>query len=547
MVVYHDRNLIINYIPRNVSDVDLSSLFSTVGTIKTCRIIRDRNSGSSFGFGFCEYEDAESAHRAIARFNGYRIADKVLKVSLAKLQGRLCQSSNLYVKNFPLSLTEEQLSSEFERFGKVLQCRILRDRESDASKGSAYVLFENRSNAECAKKALDGAPWPGSTENSVLAIKFATPPYRQPSNNAPQNKSIPTRKVDHTLSSFQGVNYGDQLAAQILALQSRGGFGCESLLTTSNQPCLQDPMYLSQGSGMLGSVPPSGLAMQGQGNPCNILWPSEYVVSDGRPAITAPLQMASAYAPPYYISQYPWVMNQWSSLPSTISTGATSSYPGILEGFTNAVHGCPVFTGLSPVFSQPFNLNGTQHGAMRTVHGEANNKRSKAQKSDKASTSVYVYNIGNLMTNKELCDLFGRFGSISCVSIPRDPKTNYARNFGFVTFENFKSAANAVASMNGGLHAGRRLQVSFRKPKPVSAKPSCVLSSKLAENGNENESESLDDPSLSDKSKDMVNMQNDKELDKTCENVMGELKGLKLNDNSGELETKTSSKITKEV
>ncbi|THD18311.1 ELAV protein 2 [Fasciola hepatica] len=545
MVVYHDRNLIINYIPRNVSDVDLSSLFSTVGTIKTCRIIRDRNSGSSFGFGFCEYEDAESAHRAIARFNGYRIADKVLKVSLAKLQGRLCQSSNLYVKNFPLTVTEEQLSNEFERFGKVLQCRILRDRDSDASKGSAYVLFENRSNAESAKKALDGMPWPGSTETSVLAIKFATPPYRQPSNATPQNRSNQARKADNISSCFQGVNYGDQLAAQLLALQSRGGFTCESLLTTPTQPYIHDPMYLSQGSSMLGSVPPSGLTAQGQPNPCNMIWPSDYLVSEGRPTLTSSLQMASQYAPPYYISQYPWMLNQWSSLPSNMSAGVTSSYPGILEGFTNAVHGCPIFTGLSPVFASPVTLNGGQNSNLRSAHSETNNKRPKVQKFDKASTSVYVYNIGNLMTNKELCDLFGRFGSISCVSIPRDPKTNYARNFGFVTFESFKSAANAVATMNGGVHAGRRLQVSFRKPKPVAAKPSCIVSSKIMENGTE--SESLDEPSQPGKAEKAKDTENDKLSVTLCNDVVEELSDLKLDDNTGELELNTVEVATNDV
>ncbi|VDP79114.1 unnamed protein product [Echinostoma caproni] len=531
MVVYHDRNLIINYIPRNVSDLDLSSLFSTVGTIKTCRIIRDRNSGSSFGFGFCEYEDAESAHRAIARFNGYRIADKVLKVSLAKLQGRLCQSSNLYVKNFPLTVTEEQLSTEFERFGKVIQCRILRDRDSDASKGSAYVLFENRSDAEAAKKSLDGMPWPGSSDGSLLAIKFATPPYRQPSNNAPANKSGQVRKTDTVPNCFQGINYGDQLAAQLLALQSRSGFTCESLLTAPTHSYLHDSLYLPQGNGMLSSVTPSNLTAPNQTNPCNVLWPPDYVVHEGRPTITAPLPMASAYAPPYYISQYPWMLSQWSSVPSSVSPGFASTYPGVLEGFTNAVHGCPVFTGLSPsVFAPQVTLNGGQNQNTRTPHTETVSKRSKIQKSEKASTSVYVYNIGNLMTNKELCDLFGRFGSISCVSIPRDPKTNFARNFGFVTFENFKSAASAVATMNGFLYAGRRLQVSFRKPRPVANKSNCNAQSKLAETTNGHESESADDPTSSISVKaEKESIQNGVQTVK-CDEVINDLSDLKIND-----------------
>ncbi|VDP44368.1 unnamed protein product [Schistosoma margrebowiei] len=161
MVVYHDRNLIINYIPTSITDADLTNLFSSVGAIKTCRIIRDRNSGSSFGFGFCEYEDSDSAHKAITRFN----------VSLAKLQGRLCQSSNLYVKNFPPTLTEHDLTTEFGQFGPIVQCRILRDHDTNVSKGSAYVLFENPADAEAAKRSLDARIWPGSTDNQMLLTK----------------------------------------------------------------------------------------------------------------------------------------------------------------------------------------------------------------------------------------------------------------------------------------------------------------------------------------------------------------------------------------
>ncbi|CAL8085884.1 unnamed protein product [Calicophoron daubneyi] len=467
MVVYHDRNLIINYIPRTVSDVDLSNLFASVGAIKSCRIIRDRSSGSSFGFGFCEYEEADAAHRAIARFNGYRIADKVLKVSLAKLQGKLSQSSNLYVKNFPLSVTEEQLASEFGRFGKVLQCRILRDRDTDASKGSAYVLFENRCDAEAARKSLDCAPWPGGSESQTISIKFATPPYRQPSGNGSINKNKYPRKPTAT-NNVGNENYGDQLAAQLLAAQSRFGAAYDPF-GHANPPYIQENVYSSPNQNMAGTLFQPSIPIQPQSSPCSVLWSPEYGTTESQPVVTAPVPLAPAYVSPYCFAQNPLLMNLWSSFQPSVMQALSPLYAAQLEGFSNAMQGCPVFTGLpNPLFSpnDNSNLSVLHNSTVALAPSDNVGKKTSFAKGDKTnSASVYVYNIGNLMTERQLWELFSPFGIISSVSIPKDPKTNFARNFGFITFNSVQSAQNAIHTMNGWTYSGRRLQVSFRKPR----------------------------------------------------------------------------------
>ncbi|KAF8571050.1 hypothetical protein P879_01169 [Paragonimus westermani] len=466
MVVYHDRNLIINYIPRNLSDVDLSNLFSSVGTIKTCRIIRDRSSGSSFGFGFCEYEDAASAHRAIERFNGYRIEEKILKVSMAKLQGKLYQSSNLYVKKFPISVTEEQLLTEFSRFGKVLQCRILRDRETDESKGSAYVLFENRSDAVNARNALDGCCWPSSSDGQPLSIKFATPPYRQPSfGNASKLGNI--RKTPTIYPNSSSVDC-DQLAAQLLALQSRVGLSIDPYLALS-QPLIHGPAGAPQNTTLPGTFIQPPFVSQMQTSPQSALWTPEYAPPDPRAVNNASSPLTAAYISPYYLTPHQVLPNFWPTHPNPSTGSFCPTFANQFDGLMSAVHGFPVVTGLQSLFPSSGQFpNPGLHGIASDLTSVKDLRTTKFEKLN--SSSVYAYNIGYLMTEQRLWELFSRFGTVLSVSVPRDPKTNLTRNFGFVTFDSFQSAKNAIITLNGLTMDGRRLQVSFRKPKTANHK-----------------------------------------------------------------------------
>ncbi|KAH8860105.1 ELAV-like protein 2 [Schistosoma japonicum] len=467
MVVYHDRNLIINYIPTSITDADLTNLFSSVGTIKTCRIIRDRNSGSSFGFGFCEYEDSCSAHKAITRFNGYRIADKVLKVSLAKLQGRLCQSSNLYVKNFPPTLTEDDLAAEFGQFGRVIQCRILRDHDTNVSKGSAYVLFENSVDAEAAKRSLDAHIWPGSSDNQTLSIKFTTPPYRQSANSTKSKNNF--RRPFVQQQHLGNDCFNGQLSTH---LSSHTKTSVSDVYTPScpQLPYMSNNLCAALAQSVQGSLLQSP-TVQPQINPQNLLWSGDYPNNEYQNPVPA-LTVASGYLTPYFYPQQPYP-NLWLPLQQNylnqipLNTLCTNQ----LESYGNSVQGCPIFTKVQNTFyptpNQPkANLpTKVSDPICKQTNESPYFGRPKSTKIDKGeSTSVYIYNIGN-MTEAQMFVLFSQFGPVLNVSIPRDYKTNSSRNFGFVTFSNFQSAQNAIDVMNGSVLSGRRLQVSFRQSK----------------------------------------------------------------------------------
>jgi cold-inducible RNA-binding protein len=66
---------------------DLESLFTQVGDVESVRIITDRDTGRSRGFGFVEMSD-ENATKAIEKFNGTELDGRELTVNEAKPQVR---------------------------------------------------------------------------------------------------------------------------------------------------------------------------------------------------------------------------------------------------------------------------------------------------------------------------------------------------------------------------------------------------------------------------------------------------------------------------
>lgn len=78
------RNLIVNYIPNELGIGELTQIFAQFGEIVEVRIIYDRFTGRSKGYGFVKFKNKEDAARAQAGLNGFEVYGKRLKVSPAQ-------------------------------------------------------------------------------------------------------------------------------------------------------------------------------------------------------------------------------------------------------------------------------------------------------------------------------------------------------------------------------------------------------------------------------------------------------------------------------
>jgi len=70
----------------NTQEDTLSEQFKQFGTVSSCKIITDRDSGRSKGFGFVEMGTADEAQAAISSLDGNDMDGRNLKVNLAKPQ-----------------------------------------------------------------------------------------------------------------------------------------------------------------------------------------------------------------------------------------------------------------------------------------------------------------------------------------------------------------------------------------------------------------------------------------------------------------------------
>ena len=78
------KKLYVGNLPYSVTDQVLVDSFSQVGTVTSAKVITDRDTGRSKGFGFVEMSSDEEAQNAITQFNGADYEGRSLTVNEAR-------------------------------------------------------------------------------------------------------------------------------------------------------------------------------------------------------------------------------------------------------------------------------------------------------------------------------------------------------------------------------------------------------------------------------------------------------------------------------
>ncbi len=81
-----NNKLYVSNLPYSVTDQSLGQMFSTYGGVLSAKIITDKMSGRSKGFGFVEMETEQQANEALEKLNGQEINGRKLNVALARPQ-----------------------------------------------------------------------------------------------------------------------------------------------------------------------------------------------------------------------------------------------------------------------------------------------------------------------------------------------------------------------------------------------------------------------------------------------------------------------------
>lgn len=150
-------NVYVKNIALESSEEDFKALFTPFGAITSIHLETDHE-GKSKGFGFVNFENHESAVKAVEELNDKEINGQKLYVGRAqKKRERLeelkkqyestrleklakYQGVNLFIKNLEESIDSEKLEEEFKPFGTITSARVMVD-ETGKSKGFGFVCF----------------------------------------------------------------------------------------------------------------------------------------------------------------------------------------------------------------------------------------------------------------------------------------------------------------------------------------------------------------------------------------------------------------------
>jgi cold-inducible RNA-binding protein len=78
------KKIYVGGLPYSIGEDDLSNMFTPYGEVSSSKIIMDRESGRSKGFGFIEMESDEAATKAIAELHEAQLDGRTLTVNEAR-------------------------------------------------------------------------------------------------------------------------------------------------------------------------------------------------------------------------------------------------------------------------------------------------------------------------------------------------------------------------------------------------------------------------------------------------------------------------------
>ncbi|RDL31945.1 RNA-binding, RBD [Venustampulla echinocandica] len=169
-----NRNVYIRGLHPNTDDETIAAYAARFGRVETSKAIIDTSTGACKGFGFAKYANIRDSELCIRGFYklGYEVGfARESFNSRLKAEGDE-NSTNLYVSNLPMNMTESELGAIFMDYN-VVSSRILRDSNKN-SRGVGFARFDCREVCHEIIKKFHGQPI--GEEGLLLQVRFADTP-----------------------------------------------------------------------------------------------------------------------------------------------------------------------------------------------------------------------------------------------------------------------------------------------------------------------------------------------------------------------------------
>jgi nucleolin len=157
----------------------IEEIFASCGTVSDVNLLIDRESGNSRGFAFVTFASPQDAQAAVDNLNGTNIDGRDIRVNVSRPRGEKSSfsentfggrgggnkygggggdidSAKLFVGNLGWDTSTEDLQRVFSEYGRVVDARVVTDRDTGNSRGFGFITFDDAKSAENAIGSLDG-------------------------------------------------------------------------------------------------------------------------------------------------------------------------------------------------------------------------------------------------------------------------------------------------------------------------------------------------------------------------------------------------------
>ncbi|XP_044361901.1 31 kDa ribonucleoprotein, chloroplastic-like [Triticum aestivum] len=153
-------------LPYNISNRALALSFEHAGAVLSSKVIYNRETGQSRGFGFVTMSTVQEADRAVRIYHGYEVYGRRLIVRKAAPRGstwvetprrRSCHRFGIFVCNLPWQVDDSWLEELFSEHGDVFDARVVYERRGGTwrSRGFGFVTMATEEETYDAVYALN--------------------------------------------------------------------------------------------------------------------------------------------------------------------------------------------------------------------------------------------------------------------------------------------------------------------------------------------------------------------------------------------------------
>ncbi|EGD73070.1 hypothetical protein PTSG_12213 [Salpingoeca rosetta] len=176
------RTLFVDHIPTSVKTPRMVKLFHAFGETVYCRILRDHESGESRGRGFVKFKTKEAADACLekAQTEGLSVGNQRLTIDRAKSRNETrvadaTEGHTVFVRDMSLDSTHDDLKELMSQFGTVKYALLVKDKQTDLPRGTAFVRFSSKEEADACLEAASNPDAPLMLDTRQLAVSRALP------------------------------------------------------------------------------------------------------------------------------------------------------------------------------------------------------------------------------------------------------------------------------------------------------------------------------------------------------------------------------------